>query len=117
MVLLARTLTRSEFGLFALLYAGLLYAQGLQNALITQPHNVIGATRAGAAYNPYTRTTATTQLALSVLLVIVGSLGWLAAHVSGGRRPRFSPPSCLRSRSGRFRSSPGACCTPRGDYG
>ncbi len=66
MVLLARSLSPSAFGAFTLAYTALLFANSLQSALITQPHNVIGATRTGEDYVGYTTATAGMQLALAL---------------------------------------------------
>src|SRR5688572_19593946 len=48
MVFLARGLGPAAFGVFVLVYTVMQFANGLQSALIIQPHNVLGATRAGA---------------------------------------------------------------------
>src|SRR4051812_33542354 len=47
MVLTARALkpNSAEFGEFSLIYSALLFANVLQSTLITQPHNVLAATR------------------------------------------------------------------------
>lgn len=54
MVLLVRALDPSAFGVFTLLYSGLLFLNSLQLALITQPYSVIGATRQGEEFARYT---------------------------------------------------------------
>ncbi len=74
MVLLARELGPAAFGAFTLAYTALLFANSLQSALITQPHNVLGATLQGADYVRYTSGTAVTQLllALAATLVVIG---------------------------------------------
>ena len=43
MVLLARAMTPQDFGGFVVVYTGLLFANGFQQALITRPHNVFAA--------------------------------------------------------------------------
>src|SRR4051812_32461616 len=63
MILLARGLGSSAFGLFVLMYTCLLFANGLQTALFTQPQNVLGAERRGDAYERYTSSTAVGQTA------------------------------------------------------
>lgn len=80
MVLLARSLTPSAFGAFTLAYTALLFANGLQAALILHPHSVIGATRTGQDYVSYTTATAGTQLALALTC---GFLTVVAAIVLG----------------------------------
>src|SRR4051812_6107258 len=72
-VLTARSLDKAEFGLFSSVYAVLLLANILQSTLITQAHNVLGATRKGRDYQRYTASTGWMQLAIiaaEVLLVL-----------------------------------------------
>jgi len=88
MVLLARNLSPSAFGAFTLAYTALLFANSLQAALITQPHNVIGATRTGEDYVSYTTATAGMQLALALacgLVCAVGAIVLDALDVSASR--------------------------------
>lgn len=70
-VLLARSLSHDAFGYFTLAYTALQFAGSLQAALITQPHNVLGATRHGEDYIRYTTSTAFSQL-LATLVIMVG---------------------------------------------
>ena len=49
MILLARAVTPGDFGSFTLVYSALLFGGVLQGALVTQPHNVIGAGLRGDA--------------------------------------------------------------------
>lgn len=70
MILVARGLTKSAFGEFSLVYAGLLFANLLQSALVTQPHNVLGASLwigDRNAYRRYTASSAAGQLSLTAL--------------------------------------------------
>src|SRR5258708_31273373 len=46
-----------DFGRFTLVYSALLFANVLQVALVTQPHNVLGAAREGDNYRRYTTST------------------------------------------------------------
>ena len=62
MVILARYLSPAGFGSFVLAYTGLLLLNGLQTAVITQPHNVLGQARAPAEYPSYTSSTAAGQV-------------------------------------------------------
>ena len=86
-VLTARALAPAEFGTFSVIYAGLFFANILQSTLITQAHNVLGATRSGEDYRRYTSSTGATQLLIGtteVLLVLPLALlafarGWSAA--------------------------------------
>lgn len=74
-VLVARTVEPAEFGAFALSYTALLVIVGLQGAVVTSPHNVLGARREGPAYARYTTTTALFQLVFvaATTLLILGA--------------------------------------------
>lgn len=80
---------KTEFGRFSTVYSVLLFCNILQSTLITQSHNVLGATRSGDDYRLYTSSTAFGQLALfaiQVLLVLpVATLasmqGWATASL------------------------------------
>jgi O-antigen/teichoic acid export membrane protein len=79
MILVARGLDdASKFGEFTLVYSAMLFANILQFALATQPHNVLGATRKGEDYRLYTTATALVQLLLAL------SLGAIATLVATG---------------------------------
>ncbi|MEA2582810.1 MAG: hypothetical protein QOF33_895 [Thermomicrobiales bacterium] len=76
-LLLARELSVANFGLFNLVYAGLLFSYSMQSSLITQPHNVIGVAHQDDEYITYTTTCAFGQVFLSAgaaSLVFVGAL-------------------------------------------
>jgi len=69
----------AEFGRFTLVYSALLFANILQVALITQPHNVLGATRYGESYRIYTSSTLLAQLLLiGAEFIPAGAAVWLA---------------------------------------
>src|SRR5438105_13187058 len=69
MILVAKGLhDKAAFGTFTLVYSALLFANILQFALVTQPHNVIGAARQGEDYCLYTTATAFVQILLALLL-------------------------------------------------
>ena len=71
----------AEFGRFTLVYSALLFANILQVALITQPHNVLGATRHGEGYRIYTTSTLLAQLLLiAIEFVPAGIAVALAYH-------------------------------------
>ena len=79
MVLLARGMSLAAFGSFTLIYSVMLVANSLQDALITQPHNILGTTLRGEAYCRYTTSTAFVQL---ILLAMAASLVLAAAGFS-----------------------------------
>ena len=62
MILLARTLSVSAFGFFVIAFTPPADRGTLQAALITRPHNVLGATRRGRHYADYSTTAAVAQL-------------------------------------------------------
>jgi O-antigen/teichoic acid export membrane protein len=76
-VLLARALAPADFGYFVLAFTVLQTAGTLQAALVTRPHNVLGAVRRGREYADYSTTTAAAQLA------VTGALAGLAAAAAG----------------------------------
>jgi len=82
-VLLARGLSQADFGGFTLVYSVLLFANSLQSGLITQPHNILGATRRGTDYSRYTTSTAVSQLVLAALVSALGLASWALALLVG----------------------------------
>ena len=80
MVLVARGLGGpSEFGAFTLVYSALLFANILQVALITQPHNILGTARHGANYAAYTTSCGLAQLLLVLAEGSIALLVWAVA--------------------------------------
>lgn len=76
--LFARHLDAAVFGGFVLAYTGLLLLTNMQNALVAQPHNVLGAGLAEPAYRRFTGA----MLALQALYcagtcAALGAVGWL----------------------------------------
>lgn len=67
MILIARVLSPAAFGSFALLYTTLLFTNGLQSTVVTQPHNILGVARRGRVYRRYTSSTAVTQIVLAAM--------------------------------------------------
>ena len=67
-ILLARTLVPASFGYFVLAFTLLQTAGTLQAALVTRPHNVLGAARFGRAYADYSTTAAVVQVVLTAAL-------------------------------------------------
>lgn len=80
MVLVARGLSRGEFGEFTLVYSGLLFANLAQATLITQPHNVLASTRDGFDYRRYTSAAGAGQLVFALVTALgalaVAAVGW-----------------------------------------
>lgn len=76
MVLLARGMSLAAFGSFTLIYSVMLVANSLQDALVTQPHNILGTTLRGEEYRRYTTSTAVVQV---ILLAMAASLVLAAA--------------------------------------
>lgn len=74
-VLLARGLSQSAFGHYALAFSVLLLGNSVQQGLVTQPHNIIGPSFGRRAYRDYTGTLAAAQLVLSLLLAAAVLLG------------------------------------------
>lgn len=91
-VVLARTLDRTDFGAFALVYAAIVFANSLQSALVTQPHNVLGATRDGDDYRRYTTNTAVSQICLTGLMALIALLcAIVARRAAWGIAPLLLP--------------------------
>ncbi len=83
MILVARGLSPEAFGWFALAFSLLLFANNFQLGIVTQPHNVLGATRQGNDYARYTTATAVSQLLLGTLGALLAVAGWLIARAAG----------------------------------
>ncbi|MFN8559229.1 MAG: oligosaccharide flippase family protein [Dehalococcoidia bacterium] len=83
MLALARGLSAAAFGAFTLCYTALLFAGSLQFSLITRPHNVIGATRTGAAYTRYASAIAAGQAAFALMAGLAAAAAALVATASG----------------------------------
>ncbi|HEX2971130.1 MAG TPA: hypothetical protein VHP11_02285, partial [Tepidisphaeraceae bacterium] len=82
-ILLARGFSQASLGSFTLVYSGLLFVNSLQGGLITQPHNILGATRQGEDYASYTSSTALSQLLLAVFGAGASLMGWVIAGLIG----------------------------------
>jgi O-antigen/teichoic acid export membrane protein len=77
-VLLARYLSLTQFGVFMVAHTVLLLLTGLQNALVAQPHNILGAQRSGIEYARLTAVLATMQLIGCMLIaLIVAAAGFI----------------------------------------
>lgn len=82
-VFLARSLSKPAMGAFTLVHSALLFINSIQAGLITQPHNILGVTRHGAAYRTYTTSTAVSQAVLAAAGAILSALCWLGASWAG----------------------------------
>lgn len=75
-LILAKAMSPANFGIFMLAHTGLLIMNSFQNAIITQPHNVLGVRREGQAYINFTTSLALVQLIgstiLSLVILVVG---------------------------------------------
>lgn len=77
MILLARGLnSAAAFGAFVLVHSILLFANSIQSALVTQPHNVLGVARHGADYVRYTSSSAVNQLAITLAFISLVAIAW-----------------------------------------
>lgn len=85
-VLVARAVAPAEFGYFVLAFTLILTALTLQAALITRPHNVLGAVRRDAAYANYTKTAAAVQLVLTATLGLFCAFAAGVSYASGFAR-------------------------------
>jgi O-antigen/teichoic acid export membrane protein len=70
-VLLARTLSLLDFGVFMVAHTILTLLTGLQNALVTQPHNILGAQREGLEYARLTVVLGLLQFSTSLVVVAI----------------------------------------------
>src|SRR3990172_13345198 len=89
MVLLARALSPTGLGSFVIVYTGMLFAATLQAAMITRPHNVLGAALEGDEYARHTTATAASQVAFATAAASVALAAATAGHLL---RWSFSPP-------------------------
>jgi O-antigen/teichoic acid export membrane protein len=80
MVLVARALGPSDFGTFTLVYSALLFANILQVALVTQPHNVLGTGRRAGEYPDYTASCGVAQLLLVLAEAAIALFAGLVAR-------------------------------------
>lgn len=81
MIILARVLTPRDLGLYALAFTILVFMNGVQTAIVSQPHTMLGAPKTGQDFVQYTSATIVSQaiLALSsgVFIAIIAGLGSL----------------------------------------
>lgn len=76
--LLARHMGTVEFGVFMLAYTGLLLLTSMQTALLTQPHNVLGASLELPHYRRFTAVLSVVQAAASAgMCALLGAAGLL----------------------------------------
>jgi O-antigen/teichoic acid export membrane protein len=67
-VVLARTQTKAQYGMFALTYSVFSFLAGLHNAAILEPYTVYGSGRYRARYSGYLRVTARNHAVVGLLL-------------------------------------------------
>jgi O-antigen/teichoic acid export membrane protein len=86
-ILLARALAPADLGYFVLAFTILQSAGTLQAALITRPHNVLGAVRRGREYVDYSTTAVAAQFgltsALALLVVAAAGIAYAAGFSRG----------------------------------
>jgi O-antigen/teichoic acid export membrane protein len=85
-LVLARTQTREEYGLFALSYSVLIFLMGLHNAAILEPYTVYGSGRYRSRLAEYSQlmgwaNAAVGLLLTAVLLAACLVLHWIAPHL------------------------------------
>jgi O-antigen/teichoic acid export membrane protein len=73
-VLLARVLSPTDFGLYALAYTALITINQVQGALVNQPFTMLGAPKSGEDFGRYTTATLWTQVALSLIMAATTAL-------------------------------------------
>ncbi|MGK2849512.1 MAG: lipopolysaccharide biosynthesis protein [Candidatus Limnocylindrales bacterium] len=83
MIVAARAMSVTEFGIYALAYTGLWAMNGVQSSLITQPHSVLASHTDVIAYRRFTSATALMQIALSAALGIPIVVAGIGAMVAG----------------------------------
>jgi O-antigen/teichoic acid export membrane protein len=83
LILLGRRLDPPDFGAFVLAFTVLQSAGMLQAALLTRPHNVLGAVRRGRDYTDYSTTTAVAQSGFAVALAAAAALAGAVAAGAG----------------------------------
>ena len=71
LIVVGRTLAPIDFGYFVLAFTLLQSAGAVQSALITRPHNVLGATRRGEDYLRYTTASALLQIVYAFAWVVL----------------------------------------------
>ncbi|MGB8986945.1 MAG: hypothetical protein WCC37_10105 [Candidatus Sulfotelmatobacter sp.] len=88
-LVLARTQTKAEYGMFALSYSLLTFLMGLHNAAILEPFTVYGSGRYRHRFAEYSRLIAWSNAALALLLtVLVLSVCWGWHWIAPGHVPR-----------------------------
>lgn len=79
--LLARHMGTSGFGAFMLAYTGLMLLTSMQNALVIQPHNVLGAGLPKQEYRTFTGALVLMQaISCTGVGAALGAVGWLVSR-------------------------------------
>ena len=84
---LARTLSREEYGRFALSYSALIFFLGLQNAAILEPFTIYGSGRYRPRFKPYFRLIFWSNAGLGLLLTALMVGGFLVVRWTGPHLP------------------------------
>src|SRR5215213_1702813 len=84
LLVMARALSASAFGAFALVYMVLLFVNSVQSALVTQPHNVLAAAREDRGYRRFTVATVVVGLLFMMTVVLVLGICGITALRNGG---------------------------------
>jgi len=88
-LVLARTQTKEEYGMFALSYSVLTFLMGLHNAAILEPFTIYGSGRYRGRFAQYFQLMFWSNAALGLLLTAVVVSGWWLLHwVAAGLLPR-----------------------------
>ncbi|MGB7600549.1 MAG: hypothetical protein WBM24_09605 [Candidatus Sulfotelmatobacter sp.] len=88
-LVLARTQTKQEYGMFALSYSLLTFLMGLHNAAILEPFTVYGSGRYRSRFAEYSRLIAWSNVALGLLLTaLVLSVCWGWHWIAPDHLPR-----------------------------
>lgn len=88
-ILVARSLSPTDFGYFVLAFTILQTAGTLQASLITRPHNVLGAIRHGQEYVDYSTTAAAVQVGFAFALAAIAAAAAGIADAAGFSQPLF----------------------------
>ena len=84
-LVLARTQTKEEYGMFALSYSALTFLMGLHNAAILEPFTIYGSGRYRNRFAEYFRLICWSNAALGLLMtaIVLGAcaLNWIAPHL------------------------------------
>lgn len=98
MLLVARDIGPSAFGMFVVAYTVLLFANSVQAALFTQPHNVLGSRRQGRDFAAFTTATGIGQAVFACgasVSIAAAGIVMIAAGVETGWTIILLGPTCF----------------------